>query len=666
MSVVRIDSAGRVPPGGDWKAPVLISSTVYRKALIGTCQVGLFIAAYYASFLFRLDFSLKPVELTAFERTLPLVILVKLLVFAYFGLFRGWWQYVGFNDLLDITKASFVSFGVLSVILYFVDHINGFPRSVTLLDLCLTILATGGARFAARAYTENVHRYVAQKRTLVVGAGSAGRAIVRELISMPAISYAPIGFADDDPKKRSAKFHGVRVLGTLDDIPELISEHNVACVLITIPRAEGQSIERIVRSCRQYKIDFKLLDSIADRISRRTVTQVRDVRVEDLLGRPPVHLDVDQIAAQTEGKVVLVTGAGGSIGGELCRQVAAFRPRELVLFERSEGALFSICMELASKFSSVKVVPIVGDILDVCSLREAFARHRPHSVFHAAAYKHVPMMERNCFQAVANNVFGTYNTALMAREYMADEFVLISSDKAVNPANIMGATKRIAELIVLALQPHNTRFVVVRFGNVLGSSGSVLPIFKEQLAAGGPLTVTHPEMTRYFMTIPEAVQLVLQASAMGKCGQIMLLDMGEPVKIVDLANNLIRLSGFEPGREVQVQFIGLRPGEKLTEELSVDGEGVLPTSHEKIQMLRSCSVNFKQVRTWLDELAELDAARNFSGLISKLQEIVPEYTPSEQVLGLCELDRHDRSAHYRIARHQLDVPPDAMSQQQAA
>jgi FlaA1/EpsC-like NDP-sugar epimerase len=385
---------------------------------------------------------------------------------------------------------------------------------------------------------------------------------------------------------------------------------------------------------------------------------MRKLRVEDLLSRNPVNLDLQKIRVRLEDKVLLITGAGGSIGSELARQVATFQPRRLLLFDRSENDLFKIGRELANKHPQLDFVPIVGDILDVNVLREVFSQHHPTSVFHAAAYKHVPMMEKNCFQAITNNIFGTYNVALVAKQFHAEDFVMISSDKAVNPTNIMGVTKRVAELIILALQHNRTRFTAVRFGNVLGSNGSVLPIFEEQIANGGPVTVTHPEATRYFMTTAEAVQLVLQASTMGKGGEIFVLNMGEPVKIVDLARRMIRLSGFEPEQDIKISFTGLRPGEKLFEELRLEGEGIKPTPHDKIWVLEGGDSNFDAVRGWLEDLSGLVESRNIHGLVSKLTNIVPEYWPSEEVVALGEVDCHDQALAYRRARAGLATVKD--------
>jgi FlaA1/EpsC-like NDP-sugar epimerase len=366
-----------------------------------------------------------------------------------------------------------------------------------------------------------------------------------------------------------------------------------------------------------------------------------------------VSLDLETIRQKLEGKVLMITGAGGSIGSELARQVAEFHPRKLVLFERAENHLPAIDIELRTHFSNLKYVPAIGDILDVRTLREVVGEHRPDSIFHAAAYKHVPMMEKNCFQAIANNIFGSYNVALVAKQYGVADFLMISSDKAVNPTNIMGVTKRVAELVILALQDQQTRFVSVRFGNVLGSAGSVLPLFEEQIARGGPLTVTHPDARRYFMTIPEAVQLVLQASTMGAGGEIFVLDMGSPVLIADLAKNLARLSGLDPENDIKIVYTGLRPGEKLFEELHLNEEHVKPTSHSKIRVFDGGRIEFAKVAKWLDDLAIVVDSKSVSGLIQKLQEIAPEYAPSPELLSLCQFDRHDLFSHYRRAQVEL-------------
>jgi len=611
----------------------------HRKLLILVSQVVLIVATYYCAFWLRFDFSPHESARLFFWETVGIVVPLKLLIFSRLGLLRGWWRYVGMSDLRDISKATVGSSALLIGIVQLSGWPSGYPRSVLLLDMALTILVTGGARFAVRAYTEGVQHYAAQRNTLIVGAGVAGSGLVRELLRNPGLDYKPVGFLDDNLSKKGIKIHGVRVLGPAGGLMSFIERYSVSCVLIAIPSATGEQIQRIVGKCQECRVEFKILPPLSDRINRPLlVNQLRNVRVEDLLGRQPVHLDVEVIREKCQEKVVLITGAAGSIGSELVRQVARFGPREVVLFDRCENDLFKIGMELSTHLPALRFVPVVGDILDLGLLREVFERHRPHSVFHAAAYKHVPMMEHNCFQAVTNNIFGTCNVAQVAREYEVAQFVLISSDKAVKPTNIMGATKRVAELMVLGMQKGRTQFCAVRFGNVLGSNGSVLPIFKQQLAKGGPITVTHPEAKRYFMTIPEAAQLVLQASAIGRGGEIFVLEMGAPVKITDLAASLIKLSGLEPGREIRIIFTGLRPGEKLLEELSFEEERVMPTTHEKIHVFEGGEVSPAQVRQWLDALHKAVAEKNAHLLINTLLAIVPEYLPSPEIRTLCGLD----------------------------
>ena len=627
----------------------------YRGLLIFASQTILVMLTYYASFLLRLDANLDAAQRAIFWKTLPCVLVIKLILSYQCGLMHGWWRYVGISDLLDISRASLLSSVLIFCLVDAVFRLPGYPRSVVIIDLFLTIMALGGARFAVRAYTERARNHGTQGDTLIVGAGEAGSAIVRELKQNPGLNYNPVGLVDDDLSKKGVKIHGVKVLGSTDELHELILRYHVSCVMIAIPRANGRLIESIIAKCRECKVDFKTLPPIGELINRSvSVSQVRKLRVEDLLEREPVVLDLDRIRGRVAGKVILVTGAGGSIGSELVRQAASLGVRQLVLLDRSENDLFKLGHELSRKFPQLDYVPVVGDIQDVALLREVFSTYRPQSVFHAAAYKHVPMMERNCFQAVTNNIFGTYNVALMARQYRVGDFVLISSDKAVNPTNIMGVTKRVAELIIQGLQENNgTRFMAVRFGNVLGSNGSALPLFEQQIAAGGPVTVTHPDVLRYFMTIPEAVQLVLQASSMGLGGEIFVLDMGEPVRILDLVRNLIRLSGLEPDVDIKIDFVGLRPGEKMFEELKLEGEDVGPTAHEKIRLLTGSTMTFEQMSTWLDQLSVLVAAKNVHGLVSKLVEIVPEYWPSPEIISLGAIDRHDQALNHRLARVSL-------------
>ena len=627
----------------------------YRKSLILLSQVCLFVISYYGSFLLRFDFHPDALYRHIFEWTLPIAVGVELIVFYMFGLVRGWWRYVGMSDALDIGEASAMSALCFYLLIEFVFNVQEYPRSVFAINLLMMLLLVGGTRFAVRAYTEGAQTSVSQLNTLIVGAGGAGSAIAHELKRNSDANLKPVGFIDDDPSKHGIRIHGLKVLGPTDQMAELIHRLGIRCVLIAIPSATGRQVEQIIAKCRQCKVDFKILPPFSSQIAERRspLADVRAARLEDLLGRQPVQIDLAGIQKQLEGKVMLITGAGGSIGSELTRQAIGFRPRELVLVDRSENSLFTVSNELRTTHPGAPFVPVVADIQDVAAMRDVFSRHRPDVVFHAAAYKHVPLMEQSCFQAVSNNIFGTYNIALIAREAGCSAFVMISSDKAVKPTSVMGVTKRIAELIILSLQYPGVRYVAVRFGNVLGSNGSVVPIFQKQIADGGPVTVTHPDARRYFMTIPEAVQLVLQASSMGSASEIFVLEMGAQIRITDLAHNLIRLSGLEPDQDIRIVYTGLRPGEKLFEELMLEAEGLKPTSHPKIRVLDGGNVSFEQMQCWLDELSSVVEAKNVHGLVQTFRKIVPEYMPSPEMLALCELDRHDIALGYRRAGRQL-------------
>ncbi|HKN33996.1 MAG TPA: nucleoside-diphosphate sugar epimerase/dehydratase [Terriglobales bacterium] len=629
------------------KSPSVI--LVYHAALIAI--------SYSGSFLLRFDFAPERQYVLMFAHTVLVVIVLKLLIFHWYGLTQGWWRYATITDLLDLSKAALISAFGLYVLIHFVLRINGFPRSIVPIDTVLTILVSGGARFAVRAYLELVaapEHGRKKKRTLIVGAGVEGSALVRELRRSPNIDYRPVALVDDNRTKTGLKIYGVPVLGTTERLNEIILKHSIECVLIALSSMAGYEVEQIIEQCQKSRVDFRILPTLRERLNKPvSISQVRNVQVEDLLGRKPVQLDLEKISQRIKGKVVLITGAGGSIGSELACQLAAFSPEKLILLDRAENNLFKISMRLANEFPQVAFVPVIGDILDVRVLRDSFAQHRPTAVFHAAAYKHVPMMERNCFQAVTNNIFGTYNVAMVARQFLTEHFVLISTDKAVRPTNIMGATKRVAELVILGLQHEDTRFKAVRFGNVLGSEGSVLPIFQQQIAARRPVTVTHPEATRYFMTIPEAVQLVLQASTMGNGGEIFVLDMGQPVRVLDLARKVVRLSGLEPDKDIPIIFTGLRPGEKLSEELWLDTEGLRPTTHASIHVLDGGEADFHQLRCWLDELSELVNSNNVHGIIQMLKTIIPEYVPSEELLDISQIDRHDIASTYILERARL-------------
>jgi FlaA1/EpsC-like NDP-sugar epimerase len=472
-----------------------------------------------------------------------------------------------------------------------------------------------------------------KKRTLIYGAGDAGVTLLREIHQNPALAYEVAGFIDDDAKKAGRFIHGAKVLGNGTALPSIVASQTIETVLIALPSATGAQMTIVLNHCHEAGVSYKTVPGLAEVIEGNGLaTQIRDVAVEDLLGRTPVRLEHDRISAKLTGNTVLVTGAGGSIGSELCRQIARFNPAGIVGFEIAESPLFEIDREMRQSFPNIPFYPEIGSIQNKQRLAEVLEQYRPSILYHAAAYKHVPMMEANVFEAVENNVFGTWNVALAAAHHGVEDFVMISSDKAVRPTNIMGATKRAAELLILELQNGGTKFVSVRFGNVLGSNGSVIPIFKQQIAAGGPVTVTHPEMRRYFMTIPEASQLVLQASTMGRGGEIFVLDMGAPVKIVDLARNLILLSGLRPGQDIKIEFTGVRPGEKLYEELNSMEEDTLPTPSEKIKIFTGNGLPLTGMEPCLEALHGICERRDVPGLVLTLKDLIRDYNPSAGLL----------------------------------
>ena len=607
-----------------------------RRALVWTAQIGVFALSGVVAFLLRFDLSLPPVHRIFLAYALPIWILVKIVVFHAAKLDRGLWRYLSVGDLSRIAYGNLTA-SVVSCILIKVIAPRGFPRSIYVLDLMVCFLATSGLRLILRMMMEVTSNARSsggvERSTLIYGAGDAGITLLREIRNNPRLPYRVLGFLDDRPDKKGLRLGGVPVLGGGDQAESLVTKHNVETILIAIPSASGVEMTRILELCHKAGAECKTVPGLAEVIEGSGLaSQIREVAVEDLLGRTPVHLEESQIRGTLEGKVVLVTGAAGSIGSELCRQIARFHPAGIVGFEIAESPLFEIDREMRQMFPQVPFHPEIGSIQNRARLDDVLRQYRPSVVYHAAAYKHVPLMEAHVFEAIENNVFGTYNLAVAAAEHGVEDFVMISSDKAVRPTNIMGTTKRVAELVLLALQNGRTKYVAVRFGNVLGSNGSVIPIFKKQIAAGGPVTVTHPEMRRFFMTIPEACQLVLQASAIGKGGQICVLDMGQPVKIVDLARNLILLSGLRPDEDIKIEFTGMRPGEKLYEELSTLLEDTVPTEHEKIRIFMGDGMLERDIQGWLDSLHEICETRDTGRLVVALKEIVLDYSPSTHLL----------------------------------
>jgi FlaA1/EpsC-like NDP-sugar epimerase len=562
-----------------------------------------------------------------------LVVGIKLPVFALSGFYNRWWRYVSTRDMWAAFRGVVLaSVAVFLVFTLFDVHRVAVPRGVWFIDLLLCLALVAGSRLLARTLIERPlpGRIVTRgKEVVVVGAGDAAQLVVKEMQRNPALGYTPIGLLDDDPRKRNLRLHGVRVLGTTSDLAHILRDRRPDEVLIAIPTASGELRAQIVETARGLRVPVKTLPSLSDLVSgdRDLARQLRPVEVEDVLGREPVEVDIASISGYVEGEVVLVTGAGGSIGSELCRQIARLRPAKLVLLDHAEPALFDIERELVRERGFLAAAAVVGDVKDGAKLRQVFDKYRPGVVFHAAAYKHVALMEANPIEAVRNNTIGTRVVADVAVEYGAKRFVLVSTDKAANPKTVMGQSKALAEWIVETWGHRadvGTRFVAVRFGNVLGSSGSVVPIFRRQIARGGPVTVTHPEMTRFFMTIPEAVQLIVQAGAIGGRGQVYVLDMGEPVRIVDLADKMIRLSGKEPGTDVAIEFIGPAPGEKLHEELVGAGETATPSPHPKIDLITRSPVDSDWLEAELALLERLVSDGETLELVGTLRRLVEE------------------------------------------
>jgi FlaA1/EpsC-like NDP-sugar epimerase len=600
-------------------------------------------ASWWLAFSLRFDNKWPVYYVTLFRRTILLVLAIKLVVFVAFGFYNRWWRYVSIRDMWAAVRGVVIASLVADVTVYLVSPVHGvrLPRSIAAVDFLITLLLIGGSRLLARTVIERPGlKVVARgKEVLVVGAGDAGRLIVQEMQRSRMLSYTPIGFIDDDPRKQHTRIMGVRVLGSLDELPRILREHRPDEVLIAMPSVSGDVRRRIVETAQRTRTPVKTLPGLYELITGELglAGQIRPVQVEDVLGREQVEIDFQEVAGYLEGQTVLVTGAGGSIGSELCRQISRVRPARLILVDSSETPLFEIERELLSERDFTAALTKLIDVKDRKALRrEVFEKYRPTVVFHAAAYKHVSMLETHPLASVRNNVVGTRVVAELAAEFGVERFVLVSTDKAVNPKTVMGQSKALCEWIVESLGHRRdipTRFVAVRFGNVLNSSGSVIPIFRKQIERGGPVTVHHPDMTRYFMTIPEAVSLVVQAGAIGGRGQVFVLDMGEPVKILELAQNMIRLSGKEPrlpdeeatsARDVRITFVGAKAGEKIHEELWSEGEAVGATTHAKIMRLSRPPVDPDWLEAQLAELERLADEGDTLEVVAKLGSIVRE------------------------------------------
>lgn len=612
-----------------------IRSNAMRWTLVLVAQASMFALAGVAAFLLRFDCSLPSQASIQMGYALSIWVVVKSVAFQVAKLNRRGLRYVSFADVYRLLIANIAGSAICGILIFALAPIQ-VPRSVYVIDLVLSLLGTTGLRVVVRMVVETMQSSASdgpQRRTFIYGAGDAGNTLLREIRNNPRLAYRVCGFIDDDPHKCGMVIAGIPVLGTGEQVPALAEKHDAELILIAIPSATGPEMTRILSLCHAADVECKTVPGLGDMIEGGALAgQIRDVAVEDLLGRTPVHLQENAIRDSIEGKMVLVTGAAGSIGSELCRQIARFRPAGIVGFEIAESPLFEIDREMQQAFPAVPFYAEIGSIQNSRRLDEVFAQYKPAVVYHAAAYKHVPLMETHVFEAVENNIFGTYNVAKAAARHHVEGLVLISSDKAVRPTNVMGATKRVAELLLQTLQNGGTQYVMVRFGNVLGSSGSVIPIFKKQIAAGGPVTVTHPEMRRFFMSIPEACQLVLQAAAIAEGGQICVLDMGQPVRIAELARNLILLSGLKPDEDIRIEYTGMRPGEKLCEELSTLLEDTVPTNHSKIRIYTGNGLPHEDLETWLNSFREICRARDLGRLVMALKETVLDYNPSIDLL----------------------------------
>jgi FlaA1/EpsC-like NDP-sugar epimerase len=616
--------AGRLLYRSETVNPLPSQFLRYRTILVALFQALLVFTALVLAWLLLFDFSL-PYRGLLFSAA-PLLILIRLAAIGRFDLFHGWWRYTGVSDALDIVKAIALGSAMFLFVMRFLLGVVSFPRTIYILEAVLSIGLLAGVRLLSRVFTESMSAVVGSSRkVMLIGAGSAAQIIIREIHRWKN-SPEVVGCVDDDESKLGIKLQGVPVLGIVDQLPSLLAMRPVDEILIAVPSASSKQMQRFVKICEQSGTRFKTLPALHDIITgEASIREFRDVRLEDLLGRDPVEIDLRAVGKLIDGRVVLVTGAAGSIGSELCRQVLEYNPSTLVCLDQSETGIFYLEQELSKTRVFAQTVYCVGDICDSERVRSIFAEHRPDAVFHAAAYKHVPVMERNVQEAVKNNVFALLNLLQVAEENYCGSFILISSDKAVNPTSIMGATKRIGELIISRRPTNGMRCVSVRFGNVLGSNGSVVPLFQEQLRRNQPLSITHPEIKRFFMTAREAVSLVLQAFAIGDRGDTLVLDMGEPVRIVDLAHTLIRISG-KSEREVGISFTGLREGEKLNEEILYATEEVHPTSFVKIKRIRGPLAGWLQLQQGLEELKIFTGVAGAEGIREKIKEMVPEYS----------------------------------------
>lgn len=598
-------------------------STKEKIFLIITDAV-LVLFALVLSVYIRFEGEASPRYLFGFEWLFVFIALCCIGSYYVFGLYEKLWRYAGIQELKNIFLANITAYIPVSAAVLLTGG-EVYSRSIICISGLLTFFFTGGIRFLLRIVHESMGQTVTGKRVLIVGANDAGEAILREILRQKESGYLPIGFIDEEKKKRNIRIHNVPVLGAAADLADIIKMKEIEEIIIALP--SPAIIQKVIQECENQKVEFKVVPSLTEIISGRlSVSQIRKVRIEDLLERDEISLNTKKMKEFIENKRILITGAGGSIGSELCRQVLRFNPSLLILLGRGENSIYEIALELKNK-TKVPLISFIGDIRDENRIKQLMEKHKPDIIFHTAAHKHVPLMEENITEAVTNNILGTRQLMILADHYKTDSFILISTDKAVNPTSIMGASKRLAEMMMksLSTSAKHCRFSAVRFGNVLDSRGSVVPTFRRQIAMGGPVTVTDERMTRYFMTIPEAVQLVIEAGAIGSAGDIFILDMGKPIKIIDLAKNMIKLSGFKPGIDIPIEIRGIRPGEKLAEELVNTGEKWEKTQFSKIQRVVTDTIPLDIMERELKELRQMADKGDEKQIMEKLSELIPNY-----------------------------------------
>ena len=611
----------------------------YRLIFIVILHGGFAAGALFLAFLLRFDFTLGyDIYPRLFLMSLPINVVIFLVISGVFNLYQGIWRYVSVDDLKDIVKVSALASLIFMFVVVFSGRFSGYPRSIYLMNFALFILLNGGTRFGIRIFREAfVPASDTAKNVLIVGAGRAGNEIARTLKSGKNKNYIPVGFIDKEKSLHGKRMQGLKVLGDLSSIRQQIKKNRIHEVFIAIPEATNKVVKAVMDAAKMpdWEVKFKIVPSMLDIMSgRHTVNKIRDVSIEDLLSRPNITLDDTHVRKQIAGKTVLITGAGGSIGSELCFQVAAYRPARMLLLDASEQSAYNVDQDLKAQYKDISIHTVVGSILENGFMDPLFRKYTPDYIYHAAAYKHVHLMEWNPIACLKNNVLGTAHLAALAERHGVSQFVMISTDKAVNPRGMMGLSKRLAERVVLERNPSKTLFNVVRFGNVLGSSGSVIPLFQRQIREGGPVTVTSAETKRFFMSIPEAVQLVLQASTLNESNAIFMLEMGEPVKIVDLARNLIELSGLKVGEDIEIKFTGMRQGEKIEEVLLAEMENVIKTQFEKIRVQKNNHLDPDRVERFIHDLKSNAELGNVRAIYNDLQELIPEMTgPSFEELS---------------------------------